>query len=1070
VVEFAVHKPIIPTVAILIVCIFGINAVYEVPKQMIPDLDARVVSVRTTWPGATPQDVEKEIIIEQEDYLRNIPNLDRMISTASTGSARIELEFSHGTDLTDVLIRVNNALAQVPDYPENVDEPRIVTTSTSDNPFMFFRVVPLPGNPQGVNVGVMRDFLIDHVGSQVERVQGVAEVEVWGGADRQIRIYVDPARLAEREITLLELRNAIRGRNRDVSGGDLDAGKRRYIVRTIGRFESIEDIEDLIIARRNGVPVRLKDVGHAQLDSFEIRTVSYANGEPNVTVGVRRMIGANVVTTMDEVMAAVAELNAGVLDAQGLQMLLSSEDVQYVKDAISIVAQNLAIGAVLAVIVLYLFLGSGWATVIGALGIPICTIVAFFGLMGAGRTINVISLAGVAFAIGMTLDNSIVVLENIYRHIAQGKPRLEAAITGVREVWPAVLASTLTTVFVFLPVVLVKEEAGQLYSDIAIAISASILMSMIVAITLVPAAAGRFLTVPDREASHGVLQRAGASATRTVLQTVDWLISTTPRRLVLIALVFGLSGSIIWTLTPKAEYLPEGEEQKIFAFMFSPPGYNIDIMDEILRELNRDLVPHIGADPALYANGEAEFPALNFMTGYARAGNVMLIPEATSRRQVDDLVATVGARFRQVPGVISFASRGSIFASNTGGSRSINLDISGTDLVELFETGFRTFVKSKEIFENPQVRPQPSSLTMGQPLLEVRPDWERATELGFDTAELGYAIWAFTDGAFVDEFFLGDDKIDMFLYSSHGAVERPSDLKNVLLYSADGGVIPLEAIAEVTQTVNTETIRRVDGRRTITLSIIPPRDIALEIGVERVRDMIAELSAEPGLKDSGITMRISGASDRLSATRLALADNFVIAIIVSYLLLVAIFSHWGYPLFIMLTVPIGISGGIVGLWLMNFIGARLDHFGLPLIQQPFDVITMLGFLVLIGTVVNNPILLVEKTLSNIRSGVAVKRAVLDSVRARLRPIVMSTITTVFGLSPLVLNPGAGTELYRGLGVIVLFGLLFSSIVSLTFMPALLSLVLESRSRIFGSVVPRDPASARAPVPENRQQL
>ncbi len=1054
--EFAVRKPVILTVAILIVCIFGINAVYEVPKQMIPDLDARVVSVRTQWPGATPQDVEKEIIIEQEDYLRNIPNLDRMISTASTGSARVELEFLHGTDLTDVLIRVNNALAQVPDYPENVDEPRIVTTSTSDNPFMFFRVVPLPGNPHNVNVGAMRDFIIDHVGTQVERVQGVAEVEVWGGADRQIQIYVDPARLAEREITLLELRNAIRGRNRDVSGGDLDAGKRRYIVRTIGRFETLDDIEDLIIARRNGVPVRLKDVGYAQLDSFEIRTVSYANGEPNVTVGVRRMIGANVVTTMDDVMVAVAELNAGVLAAQGLQMLLSSEDVQYVKDAVSVVAQNLAIGALLAVIVLYLFLGSGWATVIGAMGIPICTVVAFFGLMVTGRTINVISLAGVAFAIGMTLDNSIVVLENIYRHIAQGKPRLDAAITGVREVWPAVLASTLTTVFVFLPVVFVEEEAGQLYSDIAIAISASILMSMIIAITLVPAAAGRFLSEP-RDVKQNVLQRAGARATRMVLRTVDWVISTTPRRLVLIALVLGVSGSVIGLLTPKAEYLPEGEEQKIFAFMFSPPGYNIDSMDEILRDLNRDLVPHIGADPVRYANGEAEYPALNFMIGYARAGSVMLIPEATSRGQVDDLVATVGARFREIPGVISFASRGSIFASNTGGSRSINLDISGTDLVSLFETGFRTFVKSKEIFDNPQVRPQPSSLTMGQPLLEVRPDWERATELGFDTSELGYAIWAFTDGAFVDEFFLGDDKIDMFLYSTQGVIERPGDLKNVLLYSPDGGVIPLEAIAEVSQTVNTETIRRVDGRRTITLSIIPPRDIALETGVERVREMIAELSADPDFISSGITLRISGASDRLNATRLALADNFVIAIIVSYLLLVAIFSHWGYPLFVMLTVPIGISGGIVGLWLMNFIGARLGQFGLPVIQQPFDVITMLGFLVLIGTVVNNPILLVEKTLSGIRAGADVKRAVLDSVRARLRPIVMSTITTVFGLSPLVLNPGAGTELYRGLGVIVLFGLLFSSIVTITFMPALLSLVLETRARLF-----REPVGATGP--------
>lgn len=1047
--EFAVNKPVILTVAILIVCVFGINAVYRVPKQMIPDLDARVVSVRTSWPGATPQDVEKEIIIEQEDYLRNIPGLDRMISNASTGAGRIELEFPHGVDLNDVLIRVNNALAQVPQYPENVDEPRIVTTSTSNNPFMFFRVTPLPGNPKNVDMQIMRDFIQDHVSTKIERVSGVAEVEVWGGAERQIKIYVDPALLAERQITLLELRTAIRGRNRDVSGGDLDAGKRRYIVRTLGRFEHVEEIEELIIARRNGVSIKLKEIGYAELDSFEVRNVSYANGLPNITIGVRRMIGANVVTVMDDVMVTVEELNNRTLPARGLHMSLTSEDVQYVRDAVLVVARNLLIGALLAVIVLYLFLSSGWATLIGAIGIPICTLVAFFGLMVAGRTINVISLAGVAFAIGMTLDNSIVVLENIYRHISEGKDSIRAAVDGVREVWPAVLASTLTTVCVFLPVVFVSEEAGQLYSDIAIAVAASILMSMIVAITLVPAAASRYLRPINGDGAKPDVHSTGQALSHGIIKGVEWIIDGTARRLILIALVLGLSASIITFMTPKAEYLPEGEEQKLFAFMFSPPGYNIQTMDRIIQDLNDYLVPFIGDDPREFELGETEVPALNYMIGYARAGSILLIPEATARHQVDALLAAISNRFKQVPGVIAFASRGSIFASNTGGSRSINLDISGTDLIPLFDTGFRAFIKAKEIFDNPQVRPQPSSLTMGQPLLEVRPDWERASELGLETNDLGYMIWAFTDGAYVDEFFLGDDKIDMFLYSTAGAVERPSDVGKVLFYTQNGGVVPLEAIATIQETVNTETIRRVDGERTITLSIIPPRNVPLEVGVERVR---SEIINDPQMAslDNGITMRISGASDSLQATRDALSDNFMLAILVSYLLLVAIFSHWGYPLFIMLTVPIGISGGIVGLWLINFVGARLELVGLSNIHQPFDVITMLGFLVLIGTVVNNPILLVEKSLANLRRGMSPKLAVLESTRARLRPIVMSTITTVFGLSPLVFNPGAGTELYRGLGAIVLFGLLFSSIVTLTFMPALLSLVLESNSRFFGS--------------------
>jgi multidrug efflux pump subunit AcrB len=410
--EFAVRKPVVLTVVVLIICLFGITSIFRVPKQMIPDLDVRTVTVRTMWPGATPQDIEKEIIIEQEDYLRNLIGLDRMISEASTGQAQIELEFPHGADLNEILIRVNNALAQVPSYPENVDEPRIITSSYSNNPFMFFRVTPLPGNPRNIDMHLMRDFVQDYVATQIERVPGVSEAEVWGGTERQIQIFVDPVKLAERRISVRELRDAIRRRNRDVSGGDLDSGKRRYILRTVGRFDTVESIEDLIIARRGNFSVRLRDVGYAQLGSFEIRNVSYANGRPNITIGVRRMIGANVIEAMDGVVDRTATINETVLNPRGMQIELTSEDVQYVKDAVLVVGRNLLIGAGLALIVLFMFLRSGAATAIGAVGIPICTLAAFLGLMLAGRTLNVISLAGVAFAIGMTLDNSIVVLEH----------------------------------------------------------------------------------------------------------------------------------------------------------------------------------------------------------------------------------------------------------------------------------------------------------------------------------------------------------------------------------------------------------------------------------------------------------------------------------------------------------------------------------------------------------------------------------------------------------------------------------------------------------------------------------
>ena len=300
-------------------------------------------------------------------------------------------------------------------------------------------------------------------------------------------------------------------------------------------------------------------------------------------------------------------------------------------------------------------------------------------------------------------------------------------------------------------------------------------------------------------------------------------------------------------------------------------------------------------------------------------------------------------------------------------------------------------------------------------------------------------MWAYSDGAFVDEFFLDDDKIDMYLYSTAGAISQPMDLENIMVHT-DNGTVQFSSLASVVESVGTSSIRRVNGLRTVTLGIIPPREVALETGVDIVRERLIRAMREEGQIPSDITVDITGASTMLEQTRAQMGGNFILAIVIAYLLMVAVFSHWGFPLVIMTTVPIGISGGLVGLWLMNAAG----------VTQPFDVITMLGFLILIGTVVNNPILIVERAVASIeKQGMAVVDAVKEATRVRLRPVMMSTVTTVCGLSPLVLLPGEGTELYRGLGAIVLFGLLFSSIVTLTVLPVLLATVLEATARFRG---------------------
>jgi multidrug efflux pump subunit AcrB len=930
----------------------------------------------------------------------------------------------------------------VPSYPENVDQPRLTSSSFSENSFMFFEIAPLPGNPRGLDMDLVRDFIEDNVRPRMEHVPGVSQVQIGGGAERQVRIEVDSARLAERGISATQLRNAIRVRNSDTSAGDLDAGKRRFLVRTVGRFDTIGDMENLIIARAGDSLVRLKDVATVQLDHFELREHSYFNGDPSLRASVRREAGSNVIAIKEAMMTEIEAINRELLEPAGMRISLSSDDVRYVQAAIENVWTNLFIGAVLATAVMYYFLRSAPATLVGMMGIPICTIAAFIGLLVSGRTINVISLAGVAFALGMTVDNTIVVLENIEQHRRRGLDRMQAAIAGVRGVWSAVLASTLTTVLVFAPVLFITEEAGQLYSDIAIAISASILVSLLIAITVVPAASVHLNFAGPGSGSASRLIEHG-------LRVVDWILASPRRRVGTLASTLLVVITAGFILTPPAEYLPEGEEPKIFASMFPPPGYNLQSMSAMADELRQEFAGYLDDAPERFASGQAPIPALKYFNMQVDSGRVWVLAEPKDPAQVDPLMRAMEERFRQFPGMDAFAARGSIISSNDGGTRSVNLDISGSEIARLYATAEAARTRAIAAFRNPQIRSSPSSLSLDQPLIELRPRWDRLAELDMTAADFGFAAATLSDGAFIDEFILDDDKIDIFAFSKAGSAQTPEALAHLPIHSGDGRVAPIGALADIVETVDTDVIRRVDGRRTVTLNIIPPRSVALETAVAHVTDEMLPAMRAAGEIPNGVSVDISGAADQLEATRAAAASNFVVAVIICYLLLVAIFTHWSYPLLILTTVPLGIMCGIIGLALMNGVGALLPVFGAAALRQPFDMITMLGFLILLGTVVNNPILIVDLARTRMREGRGAAEAVREAVRSRMRPILMTTFTAVLALTPLVVMPGAGTELYRGIGAVVLFGLLFSMIVALTYLPCLFVTVHDIREHWAG---------------------
>lgn len=1027
-----VQRGTLTTVVVLIICILGVVAALRIPVQMIPDLEVRTVTIRTAWPGATPQDIEKEIIIEQEEYLRSVPNLQRIISSASFGQASIEMEFPFGIDLNETLIHISNALLQVPSYPINVDEPRIYATSFSSNSFMFFRISPLENNQKNLNIINMQDYIDDHVRTRMETVAGVSLVNVYGGAERQIQIILDTVRLSEKNITIDQVKNAIVARNRDVSGGEVESGKRRYLIRTVGRFSDLDELRNMIINKRGDAITRLHDIAQVRLHHFDIDRLAYTDGKPVIGLSVRRQAGSNVIKIKDELLKLLPQINQEMLHPKGMHMQLIADDVGYVASSIKNVWTNLLLGALLASLVMYIFLRSFKTTMAGVIGIPICTIAAFIGLLITERTINVISLAGIAFAIGMTLDNGIVVLESIEQQRKRGQKKFQASIEGVQQVWPAVLASTLTTILVFVPIIFISEEAGQLYSDIAIAISASILASMLVAIMVIPTLMAQFNTKKEVNARTD----NKASLSQRSISIINAVTNTKTRRWAVITLMPLIAIVILSTLTPPAEYLPEGEEPKTFASLSSPPGYNLTTMSKIGDEIQNYFLPYLNHSADEYDTGKTKVPAIAYLNMSIDPQRIRIISQPKDAKHIKALMQSIEDKYEQYPGMRAFVTRGSIITSNSGGTRSINLDISGPDLNAIYDAALAAYERAQEVFTSPRIRAEPSTLSLSQPLVRVLPKWERAIEVGMDVQSLGFTVSTLTDGAFVDEFFLQDDKIDIFMHGEHDDISKLDSLYKIPIYTPVDTILPLSAIATIEETVDTNIIRRLNSQRTITLNVIPPDNIALETGVEIVKKEIIEYLRNHGQISSNIQINITGASDQLEATKTALTSNYIIAIAIIYLLLVAIFSHWGLPLLIMTSIPLGIAGGIFGFWLFNNISEIISLTGHNSFIMSFDMITMIGFLILMGTVVNNPILIVHQSMMNKKTGKAAVDAVQSAVSSRLRPIAMSTLTTIFGLAPLVFLGGEGTELYRGVGVIVMFGLLGTAIVSLTFLPAL----------------------------------
>jgi multidrug efflux pump subunit AcrB len=1004
--RLALSNPVAVAVGCILVLIFGAISLVRLPIQLTPEVERPIITISTGWRAASPSEVESEIIEPQEDVLRGLPGVRKMTSSAGRGNGSINLEFDIDTDMNRSLIEVMNRLNQVPRYPVDATEPVIrVGGNQFGATIAWFALRPKADNPR--EIVSYQDFVDEEVRTRLERVPGVSSSNAFGGRPYEVRITFDPFKAANIGIDLTSLSSQL-GSNADISAGFTEVGRRQYTLRFSGKYD-VSDLGELVLDWREGRAVRLRDIARVEKKMRDRSGVLSQNGGPSIAINVTPESGVNVLEVMDAVKQTVKELELSHIGPAGLTIQQVYDETVYINHSISMVRNNLFLGVALAIFVLWWFLRRLRATLMVAAAIPLCLCVSFVMLDFLGRTLNIISLAALAFATGMVLDAAIVVLENIFRQREQSRGPVEAAERGTGQVWGALLASTATTVAIFMPVVFLQDEAGQLFGDLAVTIAVAVVASLVVAVTVLPAASAQWLR-------HGNIEDRHTHWWRRVTEIVMQLTDTRARRAGWIGGLTALPIAVVLLLAPPADYLPEGKRNFVFGFLVTPPGMGVDAAEkELTSVIDQRFAPYLsdGTDPLV----------ASYFLGFFGNGSFMGA-QAADEGEVDRLLGVINGEIVQgFPDTFGMARRAPVFGGVRGGRR-IEVDLQAEDFEALLPAGGAGFSAIQEAIPGATVQPIPG-LELAEPELRLIPDDRRIAEVGWNRTRMATIVRALGDGAFVGEYFDGKRRLDVILRAE--AWSTPEELAAIPVATANGSIQTIGELADVTRTAGPSQIRRIDRRRTLTLQVTPPGDMALEDAIEAIEEKVAPTMRE--LLPDGATITYRGSAEALDEALTSMSSSFALAIVILYLLISALFRSFKDSLLVVMTIPMATVGGVLFLRLMDWV---LDG-------QAMDLLTMIGFVILLGLVVNNAILLVYRARDAEREGLSRRDAVESAVRMRLRPILMSTTTSIFGMLPLMLMPGAGTELYRGLASVIVGGMLVSTLFTLILLPSLLRL-------------------------------
>jgi multidrug efflux pump subunit AcrB len=772
-------------------------------------------------------------------------------------------------------------------------------------------------------------------------------------------------------------------------------------LRYAGKYD-LDDFGEMVLDWRGGNPVRLRDIATVDVVMRDRAGIMLEDGRDSIGFDAQVEKGVNVLDVMAELKAAVEELREGPLKRAGLNVTQDYDETKYIEDSIAMLRTNLLIGIGLAVCVLWWFMRKFRATLMVALAIPVSLFTAFLLMQITGRTLNMISLAGLAFAMGMVLDGAIVVMENIVRLREKGKATDEAATIGVTQVYGALIASTATTVVIFMPIVFLKDVSGQLFADLAIVIAVAVIAALIIAVSVIPTAAAKWLHTVRLDDPHTDWWE---KITKKVMKLTD----TARMRRALVAGLFSFAVFMTWLLLPPADYLPQSNQGFAMAFIMQPPGQAVSAMrEEFFGVVTERMQPYLEED--------AEHKVQNYFGGlfgsFGFFGAIMDDPNDVPAF-IDKLNFEILAGF---PDTMAFGQSMGVFERLTG-SFGIEVNIQSRDMDAMFAAAAYGMGAVAQNLPGAMARPDPG-IDFSEPELRFIPDDRRITEAGWTRQQMSIVMRALGDGVYVGDYFDGDRRMDIILRAPEW--HSPEQLAATPVATPAGGIQSVDQLVRMERTAGPSQIRRVDRRRAVTLIVTPPAGLSLAESIEALQQQVEpELLAM--LPEDGEISYHGSASD-LNIALSNMSRSFILAILVLYLLMSGLFRSFTDSLLVISAIPLATVGGVALLRIMNL---------------PMDLLTMIGFITLLGLVVNNAILLVHQTRSAERSGIDRRGAVEQAIRRRLRPILMSTLTSLFGMMPLLLIPGPGSEVYRGLAAVIVGGMSVSAVFTLVYLPSLL---------------------------------